>query len=62
MKLLKKNFKSLFNVSHNKSSFSCNPSIDECKKVNKKINGRELSNVSNKEITEILKFQFSLNW
>ena len=50
-----KNIKSLFQVNYNKSAFSCNPYMNACKKVNKKINGRKLSKVSNKEIKKILK-------
>ena len=33
--------------------------LDACKKVNRKINGRKLSNVSNKEMDEILKISVS---
>ena len=50
-----KNIKSLFQVNYNKSAFSCNPCMDACKKINKKINGRKLSNVSNEEIKKFLK-------
>ena len=57
--LLKKKIKSLFNINLNKSASSCNPCIDACKKVNRKINGRKLSNVSNKEMDEILKISVS---
>ncbi len=53
--LLKKKIKNLFQVNYNKSAFPCNPCLDACKKVNKKINGRKLSVVSNKEIKKILK-------
>jgi Fe-S-cluster-containing dehydrogenase component len=53
--LLKKRIKNLFKVNYNKSAFSCNPCMDACKKVNRKINGRELSTVSNKEIKQLLK-------
>ena len=60
MKLLEKKIKSLFNVNYNKSAKSCNPCMNACKKVNKKINGRELSKVSNNEIKELINFS-SLN-
>ena len=60
MELLKKKIKSLFNVNYNKSAKSCNPCMNACKKVNKKINGRELSKVSNNEIKELINFS-SLN-
>ena len=60
MMLLKKKIKNLFNVNYNKSASSCYPCMNACKKVNKKINGRELSKVSNNEIKELIKFS-SLN-
>jgi len=50
-----KKIKNLFQVNYNKSAFPCNPCLDACKKVNKKINGRKLSTVSNKEIKNLLK-------
>ena len=54
MVLLKK-IKSLFNVNYNKSTKSCNPCMNVCKKVNNKINGRELSKVSNNEMKKLIK-------
>ena len=59
MMLLKKKIKRLFKVNYNKSAKPCNPCMDACKKVDKKINGRRLSNVNNKEMIEILKVSFS---
>ena len=59
MKLLKKKIKVLFNINYNKSTSTCNPCMSACKKVDKKINGRDLSNVNNKEMTEILKVSIS---
>ena len=56
MKLLEKKIKSLFNVNYNKSAKSCNPCMNACKKVDKKINGRELSKVSNKEMKKLINF------
>ena len=53
--IIKKKIKILFGVNYNKSAKLCNPCMDACKKVNNKVNGRKLSNVSNKEITELLK-------
>ena len=50
-----KKIKSFFNVNYNKSVSSCNPCMDACKKVNNKINGRKLSNVSNNEMKELIK-------
>ena len=58
--ILGKKIKSLFDVNYNKSAKSCNPCMNACKKVNKKINGRELSKVSNNEIKELINFS-SLN-
>jgi len=53
--IIKKKIKSLFNVNYNNSTKSCNPCMDVAKKVNNKINGRNLSTVSNKEMIKILK-------
>ena len=53
--VIRKKIKSLFNVNYNKSAKSCNPCMDACKKVDKKINGRELSDVSNNEMKELVK-------
>ena len=56
--------KNLFNIDINNSakedsSFSkklgCEPCTLECKKINKKINGRKLSKIKDKEIPSILK-------
>ena len=55
MMLLEKKIKSLFNVNYNKSAKSCNPCMNACKKVDKKINGRELSEVSKNEMKELIK-------
>jgi len=59
MGLLIKKIKSLFDVDYNQSTKSCNPCMNVCKKVNNKINGRELSKVSNNEMKEIVKVFFS---
>jgi len=59
MTLSKKKIKVLFNIDNNKSTKSCSPCMDVCEKVDRKINGRELSKISNKEITEILKISVS---
>tara|TARA_B110000438_G_scaffold248598_1_gene251434 strand:+ start:610 stop:783 length:174 start_codon:yes stop_codon:yes gene_type:complete len=55
MKQLKKKIKSLFNVNYNKSAKSCNPCMVACKKVDIKINGRKLSEVSNNEMKKLVK-------
>ena len=54
MMLLEKKIKSLFNVSYNKSTKSCNPCMNVCKKVDKKINGRKLSEISINEMKELI--------
>ena len=46
--------KNLFSIDYNNSSEPCKPCALECKKINEKINGRELSNLEEKEINEIL--------
>ena len=55
MGLLIKKIRSLFDVDYNKSTKSCNPCMNVCKKVNNKINGRELSTVSYNEMKELIK-------
>ncbi len=50
-----KEFKNLFAVNYNKSAESCIPCMDACKKVDNEINGRELSNIENKEMKRLLK-------
>ena len=57
--LLEKKIKSLFNVNYDDSAKSCNPCMNACKQVNRKIKGRKLSNVSIKEMIEILKISVS---
>ena len=59
MRLLRKKIKSLFNVDYNKSAEPCNPCMNVCKKVNNKINGRKLSNVSNNEMKKLIKVFYS---
>ena len=41
----------LFNIDYNKSSKAYNSCASECKKINKKINNRKLSEIKNEEIT-----------
>ncbi len=60
MVLLRKKIKDLFYVNYNKSAKLCNPCMDVCKKVSNKVNGRELSTVSNNEMKELIKV-FPLN-
>jgi len=44
----------LSDIDYNNSSECCLPCSSECKKVEEKINGRELSSLENNEIDEIL--------
>ena len=46
--------KNLFEFDLNKSSKACDPCALECKKINEKINKRELSELKNKEVSHIL--------
>ena len=42
-------------VNYNKSSKACPACIEECKKIDKRINKRKLSEINNKEVPHILK-------
>ena len=52
--------KNLFNIDYNNSSVdkvtlkACDPCATECKKVNRKINGRKLSELKAEEVPHIL--------
>jgi hypothetical protein len=55
--------KNLFNIDLNKSSDdvhesqsqkACDPCAAECKKINRKINNRKLSDIKDEEVTHIL--------
>ena len=45
----------LLHIDYNKSSKSCDPCALECKKINNRINDRELSELETKEVPHILK-------
>ena len=45
----------LLNIDYNKSSKSCDPCALECKKIDKKVNNRKLSNLKKDEVSYILK-------
>ena len=49
----KKKFMS--DIDYNKSSESCPQCAEECKKINKRINKRKLSEIKDKEFPHILK-------
>jgi len=50
---VKKRF--MTNIDYNKSSKACSPCNLECKKINKRINDRKLSEIKTKEVPHILK-------
>ena len=50
---VKKKFMS--NIDYNKSSKACSPCNSECKKINKRINDRKLSEIKTKEVPHIIK-------
>ena len=39
----------------NKSSRACSPCIQECKKINERMNKRKMSQIKSKEVPHILK-------
>ena len=49
------NKKFIQEVDLNKSSKACSTCAFECEKINKRINGRELSELETKEIPQVLK-------
>ena len=52
---MKEKKKFISNVNYNKSTEACYPCNQECEKINKRINGRELSELETKEIPQVLK-------
>ena len=47
--------KNLLNFDYNNSSKACDPCATECKKINDRINDRELYELETKEVPHILK-------
>ena len=45
----------LLHIDYNKSSKSCDPCALKCKKIDKKVNNRKLSNLKKDEVSYILK-------
>ena len=45
--------KNLLDINYNKSSKSCDPCALECKKINRKVNNRKLSDIKDKEVAHI---------
>jgi len=52
---VKEEKKFMSNIDYNKSSKACSPCNLECKKINKRINKRKLSEIKVKELPHILK-------
>ena len=44
----------LLDIDYNKSSKACDPCALECKKINRKVNNRKLSEIKNEEVSYIL--------
>ena len=44
----------LLDIDYNKSSKACYPCTLECKKINRKVNNRKLSEIKNEEVSYIL--------
>ena len=53
--VIKKFEQDLLHVDYNKSSKSCDPCALECKKIDKKVNNRKLSDLKDDEVSYILK-------
>ena len=45
----------LLDIDYNKSSKACDPCVLECKKIDKKVNNRKLSELKDSEVSYILK-------
>ena len=45
--------KNLLDINYNKSSKSCDPCALECKKINRKVNNRKLTEIKNAEAAHI---------
>jgi len=52
---VKEKKKFMSDIDYNKSSEACSPCNLECKKINKRINDRKLSEIKSKEVPHILK-------
>ena len=52
---MKAKTKFISDIDYNKSSKACSPCNLECKKINKRINDRKLSEIKSKEVPHILK-------
>ena len=52
---MKEKKKFMSNIDLNKSSKACSPCYTECKKINKRINDRKISEIETKEVPHLLK-------
>ena len=52
---MKQEKKFISDIDLNKSSKACSPCIQECKKINKRINQRKLEEIESKEVPHLLK-------
>ena len=43
----------LLDINYNNSSKACDPCAEECKKINKKVNNRKLSEIKDEEVSHI---------
>ena len=42
-------------INYNKSAKPCSPCAEECKKINKRVNNRKISEINTKDFPHILK-------
>tara|TARA_B100001093_G_scaffold400310_1_gene387832 strand:+ start:52 stop:222 length:171 start_codon:yes stop_codon:yes gene_type:complete len=52
---VKEEKKFISEVDLNKSSSACSPCIQECEKINKRVNKRKLEEINSKEVPHLLK-------
>ena len=52
---MKKEKKFISEVDLNKSSSACSPCLQECEKINERINKRKLEEINSKEVPHLLK-------
>ena len=52
---MKENRKFMSDIDLNKSSKTCSPCLEECEKINKRINKRKIEEIESKEVPHLLK-------
>jgi hypothetical protein len=52
---VKKEKKFISDVDLNKSSSACSPCLQECEKINKRLNKRKIEEIDSKEVPHLLK-------